>query len=46
MRDLAGLDALARALGGGAVFLLLFAGARARFSERERRRGPADVGLD
>ena len=46
MPDLAGLDALVRGLGASALFLLLFAGARARFTDRERRRGPADVGLD
>ena len=46
MPDLDGLDALLRGLAAYAVFLLLFAGARARFREGERRRGPADVGLD
>ena len=46
MPDLDGLGDLARGLLAAAAFLLLFAGARARFQDEERRRGPADVGLD
>ena len=46
MPDVDGLGLLVRGLVGVVLFAVLFLAARFRFSQRERRRGPADIGLD
>lgn len=46
MSAAAGVDELVRGAVGLIVFGVLFLAARYRFTDRERRRGPGDVGLD